>query len=280
MEPLPPLDDLALFLAVADTGGLAAAARMTGVPLPTLSRRMAELERRTARRLFLRGKKGYALTAEGRGLVEAAAALREARVSLGRWQGAGAAETRVKITCGAWTARLIARNAARLSPRGAGWIIELVASNADLDLARREADIGVRNRRPTQPWLAGRPAGAVRYAVFGAEGGGTGFIGLTEGLPTTPSERWMRETHGGEVVTTANDPALAVELARAGVGRVVMPVFAGRAEAGLVQISEPIAAISHEQWLVAHHDARHDPPVRAALDALYALLVEEAEKAR
>ena len=63
-EDLPPLDDLALFLAVADTGGLAAAARMTGVPLPTLSRRMAELERRTARRLFLRGKKGYALTAE------------------------------------------------------------------------------------------------------------------------------------------------------------------------------------------------------------------------
>jgi DNA-binding transcriptional LysR family regulator len=100
MEPMPALDDLALFLAVADGGGLAAASRIAGVPLPTLSRRMAELERRSGRRLFLRGKKGYALTAEGRGLAEASGPLREARAALGRWLGEGAAAPRVKITCG------------------------------------------------------------------------------------------------------------------------------------------------------------------------------------
>jgi DNA-binding transcriptional LysR family regulator len=274
MEAPLSLDDIALFLTVADSGGLAAASRLTGVPMPTLSRRMAELERRSGRRLFLRGKKGYALTAEGRGLVEAAGPVRDARACLRHWMDYARAAPRVKITCGVWTPRLVARNALRLAPASAGWQVELMASNADVDIARREADIGIRNRRPEQSWLAGRAAGVVRFAVFGRHDGAAGFVGLPEGAPTTPSERWMRSRHGSEIVPTASDALLAMELARTGVGRVVLPIFAGADEPGLDQLSAPIAEIDHEQWLVSHHDARHDPPVRRALDALHGLLTE------
>lgn len=63
------LDDLAAFLAIADTSGLAGAARATGISQPTLSRHMQRLESNLGKRLFLRGAKGYALTAEGRALV-------------------------------------------------------------------------------------------------------------------------------------------------------------------------------------------------------------------
>ena len=89
MKASVSLDDLALFLAVADAGALGGAARSTGTSLPTLSRRMTELERRTGERLFLRGRRRYALTAEGRRLAEEMRGLREVRARLDRWLGSG-----------------------------------------------------------------------------------------------------------------------------------------------------------------------------------------------
>ena len=56
----------------------------------------------------------------------------------------------------------------------------------------------------------------------------------------------------------------------------MLPTFAGEGEPGLVRISEPIAELTHEEWLVSHHDARHDPPVRQALDAVHRLLTGRA----
>ena len=48
----------------------------------------------------------------------------------------------------------------------------------------------------------------------------------------------------------------------------VLPTFAGERMAGLARVSEPIAELRSEQWLVSHQDARDEPPIRAALDAI------------
>lgn len=272
MKRLLRLDDLALFLAVADAGGLAGAARRTGASLPTLSRRMAELERRTGRHLFERGRHGYRLTAEGRGLLQEAAGLREIAARLERWQAAGAARPRVRITAGTWTTRFLARALREIWSDDADWVPEFLASNAVVDLARREADIGIRSRRPEQPWLAGRRTGEIEYAVYAVDVGVQGYVALSEEVPSTPSNHWLRRMHPDRISTTASNGLVALELALAGLGRIVMPCFAGRREPGLVQLDGPIAELTHAEWLVAHHDARHDPPVRRALDRVHRLL--------
>ena len=272
MKQPTSLDDLALFLAVADAGGLAGAARATGASVPTLGRRMTALERDLGRRLFLRGKRGYALTAEGRALLGEAEPLRVAAGRIRAFAERDRRAARVRITAGLWTARFLARNVDALWRPEAPWVPEFVASNANLDIARREADIGIRNRRPEQSWLAGRRTARIAFAVYSATGGGPGYIATSGATGATPSERWLLEHHGDEVVTTANDARVALDLALAGVGRIVMPVFAGDAEPGLTRIGPPIDALVGEEWLVCHHDGRHDPPVRAALDALGALL--------
>ncbi|WP_172294153.1 LysR family transcriptional regulator [Pseudoruegeria sp. HB172150] len=268
------LDDIALFLAIADAGGLAGAARATGQSPPTLSRRMTALERRLEKRLFERGKRGYSLTAAGRALLKEAEPLREAAAQLDRWSR-GEHVPRVRITTGLWTARFLAQNIARVWSPGDGWIPEFLASNANIDIARREADIGVRNRRPEQSWLAGRQTSVIEYAIYGASPEVTGFLALPDGYPTTPSERWLRANHGDEVVTGASDTRLMLDLALSGVGRIVMPTYAGDVTPGLVRLGSPIAEITHGEWLVTHHDARHDRPVRAALDALAGLLTDK-----
>ncbi|WP_226621155.1 LysR family transcriptional regulator [Alloyangia pacifica] len=272
MKMLPSLDDIALFLAVADAGTLAGAAKRSGASMPTLSRRMTELERQLGAPLFQRGARRYALTAEGRQLAEEMRGLREVTARLERWQQGGTGPVRVRITAGLWTSRFLARGLVGVWSPEAPWLPEFTASNADLDIARRAADIGVRNRRPDQPWLAGRRTRRLSYAAYGRDAQVQGYVTLPPGAATTPSERWLRATHSDEIVTHASDARLALDLALAGVARIVMPCFAGDAEPGLLRLSDPIEALSHDEWLVAHHEARHDPPVRAALDAVHALL--------
>lgn len=266
------LDDLALFLAVADAGGLQQAAVATGSSAPTLSRRMAALERATGRRLFERGRHGYALTAEGRALLAEAQGLRPLTMRIATWAQDASQTPRVRITAGTWTARLIARRIATVWKPGDPWMPEFLVASANLDIARREADIGIRGRKPDQPWLAARRVQRVQYAVYGLPEAPDGFIALAQDIASTQAERWLRATHPDRIATTANTERLALDLARAGVGRIVMPTFAGDDGTGLTRLSPIIAEAAHDAWLVSHHEARHDAPVRRALDAIGRIL--------
>ncbi|MFZ3581969.1 LysR family transcriptional regulator [Loktanella sp. DJP18] len=265
------LDDLALFLAVIAAGGLQGAVATTGVSAPTLSRRMTALETQTGR-LFHRGVTGFALTARGRDLAATAAPLTELQDRIARWVTADSGPLPVRITAGSWTSRFLARHIGQVWQPGAVWTPAFLSANALLDIARRAADIGIRSSRPTQSWLAGRQTGTVRHAAFARDSDVQGYIALPSGAPSTPAERWLRATHAEEIVTTANHESLALDLARAGIGRLVLPTFAGADNTGLVQVGDPVPELAHEEWLVSHHAARDDPPIRAALTALARLL--------
>jgi DNA-binding transcriptional LysR family regulator len=272
MKPPLSLDDLALFLAVSDAGGLQGAVAATGVSAPTLSRRMAQLERATGQRLFERGRNGYALTTRGRDLRTEAQALRPFSQRIAGWANNPAAVPRVRITAGVWTARLVARHICEVWKPGDPWVPEFLSANANLDLARREADIGVRAKRPEHTWLAAERMQEVTYAVYGRPGAPDAFIALAEGQASTPAERWLRANQAQRIVTTVNTERVALDLAQAGMGRIVLPTFAGDDDSGLERLSDLIPEASHESWLVSHQDARNDPPVRRALNAIGRLL--------
>ncbi len=260
------LDDIALFLAVAEAGGLVGAAANTGVSAPTLSRKMTALERQAGQRLFHRGNQGYRLTGAGRALCEEAAGLDDVRRKLSGWMRT-APRPKVRITAGTWSSRWLAQNVTRYWRPDDPWVPAFLSANATLDIARREADIGIRNRRPEQSWLAGRRLRKIEFAEFARDKEVTGYVTLEDRLAETPPTRWVHAHHADRIVTTVSDARLALDLAAAGVARVVLPLFAG-GMAEVSQVSDPIAELTHDEWLVTHHDARHDPPVRRAIDAL------------
>ncbi|MDV7145248.1 LysR family transcriptional regulator [Tropicimonas sp. TH_r6] len=276
MKSALPLDDLALFLLVAETGSLTAAAARSGLSVPTMGRRMTRLEGELGRRLFLRGPAGYALTTDGRELSERVLPLKSAAAGISRWRDEGRAVARVRITAGLWTSRFIARNIRKVWSEDAIWAPDMLASNLTVDIARRQADIGVRNHRPEQDWLAGRFTSRIENAEYGTAPEVDGYIALPHDGPSTPTGRWVRANRADRIVMLASDTRLALDLALEGIGRVVLPCFVGDAEPGLHRLTPPIDGLGHEEWLVAHHEARHDPPVRAALEAIAQLLTDAA----
>lgn len=66
------LDAMQVLLAVVDAGSLSAGSRMLNAPLPSVSRKVAELERHLGTRLLIRTSRNVQLTDAGRDYVDAA----------------------------------------------------------------------------------------------------------------------------------------------------------------------------------------------------------------
>ncbi|WP_299041310.1 LysR family transcriptional regulator [uncultured Tateyamaria sp.] len=264
--------DYGLFAAVARHGSLARAAQETGLSQATLSRRMTALEQRTGRRLFVHGSSGYSPTSEGRALLEQAKKMEAAARGIAHWSAAQSGPPRVRISAGTWTTLYLSRHLSTYWRQGDRWTAEFVSCNQDMDIERREVDIGIRNRRPTHDWLAGRRTGHVEHAVYATSEDVRGWIGPSDDTATLPSEAWTVANHGTDLVAVSNDPQVRMALAQSGVGRVVLPTFAADTAPGLVRVSGIIDALTTEEWLVCHQDTRHDPAIRAALDALSTFL--------
>lgn len=167
-----PWEDVQLFLAVADGGSITAAAKVLRVGQPTVSRRLADLEYRLGDQLFRRTVEGVQLTYAGERLVLPARKMAE-------WAGevARAAEKRDQTPSGLVRITAIPSVAFDFVTPFAAWLrtkypelrIEVLASTTVLDLARGEADLALRGRRPGQPELTLLHTLQVKNAIFVAK---------------------------------------------------------------------------------------------------------------
>lgn len=152
-----PWNDVALFLAVAETASFSAAARRLGLGQPTISRRIAQLEELLERALFFRGAEGAQLTAAGERLLPVARRMAECAGELERLatDDDPTPEGVVRVAAPPGIAfDFLAPFAAHLAKRSAGLRLEVLASVTHLDLLRNEADLALRTKKPTLHELA------------------------------------------------------------------------------------------------------------------------------
>jgi DNA-binding transcriptional LysR family regulator len=270
-------DDLKLFLHVARLGGLSAARATTGLSAATLGRRVAALERQVGRPLFHRAQTGYRLTAAGEELLGEAEEVEAAMRRLGRWREGEAGQRTVRISAGNWTSAFLARHIGSLWRPDDPFRIEFVTAYAKIDIGRRNADIGVRSDRPTEPGLASRRVGEVAHALYAGRqlinGVKAGlFVGVTGEAANIRSARWLRAHHGDRIGIAGNDVRSVRDLVASGAGLSVFPCFAGDADPELVRVAPPIAELRTEQWLALHHEERHHAPVRTVVERVADLL--------
>lgn len=274
-------DDLRLFLDVARLGGLSAATSTTGLSAATLGRRVNALERQLGEPLFHRSQRGYRLTPAGEDLLARAEDVEAAMLSLTRWREGSRLDRIVRLSAGPWTSAFVSSNIGEIWTAADRFGLELVTANEKVDIGRRNADLGIRNQRPTEQWLAGRQIGTVAYGLYSGRalinGVAAGlFVGVAGEGSQTQSARWLQAHHADRIAVRGNDAMSVRELVAAGAGLSVFPCFVGDSDPRLIRVAPIITELGTDQWLVTHHEERHTLAVRTIGDRLAALMRSHA----
>ena len=273
-------DDARVFLAVARHGSLRAAGRALGLSQPTIGRRLASFEASFGGPpLFDRLPDGLRLNAAGTALIGAAEELERAALALERRRAAASSTLSgtVRVSIGEWAAGFLAQHLSGQSrtPAPPGITLELVESRETANLARREADLALRNQPPEGGDLYVTKVGAFSCAAYrrlGAES--SAWVTYTEEQAHYPTARWvqqqLRETPGSVVLRASNMPMQYAAI-RAGAGRGALPCYAADEDPLLERLTPPLPEIAAEYWVIVHRDLRRAACVRAVIEWIRAL---------
>lgn len=162
------LDQLRIVVEVSRQGSLAAAARALNLDPSKVTRALAALEAELGARLFQRSTRQLALTEGGAAyLAQAAPLLAELDLAADQLRSGGAQlRGTVRITASvAFGQTLLSPLLPALHEAHPGLELELLFSDAVLDLLTQRIDIALRLGPPTDSSLVGQPLRAVRYRV-------------------------------------------------------------------------------------------------------------------
>jgi len=282
--------DLPLILALSRERTLAGAAERLDVDLSTVFRRLNALEKRLRVRLFDRSARGYQLTAAGERAAGAAERVETELLSLDREISGRDQQLsgRLRVTASETLSHSVlpALFAAfqKEHPR-----IELVLTidNRIMDLSRREADVALRVRRPTDPALFGRRLTGVAWAFYGPaesggnlrrEGGSYNFarhtvIGWDEPARIVASD-WIAEHVPPERIGfRCNSLVNQLVAVRAGLGIALLPCYladspAKHGEPEVRRMSGVLPDLTSELWIVTHQDLKNTARIRAFLASI------------
>lgn len=281
-------DDARVFLVVCRESTLRGAARVLGVDQATVGRRVNALEKSLNATLFLRTSEGYALTAVGEAALQSVENMERSALDLER-QVLGL-DDRLTGTVRVTTTDSLAIDflipaIARLHDAHPDVRVQMDASTQLLNLAKREADIAVRNTRPDNPDLIARriarwPVGLFASQAYidrhGAPEPGSLFEGhdLVVYQPHLQSQKdltLVSEPLGrGRIVAALSSSLLVRRSIAAGIGIGEVPIVSGERD-GLVRLwPDRTRPLPYDVWLVTHADLRHTARVRVVIDEIVA----------
>lgn len=273
-------DDLRVLLAVHREGSLLAAGRSLGLSTSTTGRRLDTLEAALGSKLVHRAQSGTVLEPAALRLVRLAEELAHGLDARQRDQRP-VSTLRVSVPDG--MARTVAQSLLAIRHEHPPVHIELVGENRMADLAKREADIGVRLVRSTSNVLVEKRLATLRFALYAApdyvrhhlptrrllreDAPTQDFVGLDARWKGLPHEQWMRSLGAVRFPFRSSSMEALDEAVRQGVGIAAMLERDPRND-GLVRIEAETAGPSQSFYLAYHRDLRKLPHVRAAVLAI------------
>ncbi len=274
--------DVRFFLAVHREGSLTAAARALSVDQTTVTRRLRSLENSCGQPLFERLRGGPLLTSFGDQMVVTAERIEaelldlEARMLGGQSHMEGS----VRLTTPAILAVELVEDARDFAAAFPGIQLELIGSDQDRDISKREADIALRlagSRSKRGNDLVGRRPCGIAQAVYGVPAmldvpwEDRQWLGRVDSLAGWSIIDTYRERFGGgRWAFRTNDAFSVVEAARAGAGVTVLTCGCPRLTRGLIALTEPEPI--GDMWLLTHPELLRNPRIRATIDHWYEVL--------
>lgn len=280
------------FQAVVEGGSLSAAAKSIGTTQPTLSRHVRELEAALGVILFTRSARGLDPTHAALGLIEDARAMGAAAEALNpKAQGRSQQLIgTVRITASVIVANLMLPPILAAFRQAEPSIqIEVIASDTNQNLLRRDADIAIRMADPTQNALVARKLGDTPLGLFATRayfdrrGRVTAWkdlhhhdlIGLdrSDFLIRTFAERavFLAPEH---FAFRTDDGMLAWNLLLAGAGIGMAQVVLANRHHDLEQVDAGLRLGALPVWLVMSEEVRSNARIRSVADFMTSALTE------
>ncbi|MTI19068.1 LysR family transcriptional regulator [Rhodobacteraceae bacterium RKSG542] len=274
------------FYVTAEQGSLSAASRALGLTQPTLGRQVTALEEELGVTLFARIGNKLQLTPAGQELLGHLKQMAEAaaRFSI---SAAGTTETLDgKVTISAsevYAFHLLPPIIKSLRESYPNMEFEIIASNALSDIRKREADIAIRNARPSDPELIARNIGEDEAYLYASPA----YL-QRAGTPQTPEDLQQATMIGFDNVEILlkglNDFGLPVtresfkvlsashliqwQMIKNGAGIGVMTKLLGDSEPQVTRVLEEFTSIRYPIWLVTHRDLKTTRRYRLVFDHL------------
>ena len=276
------------FLVTAEEGSLsaAAAARALGLTQPTLSRQVAGLEEALGVTLFERTPRALLLTQSGTELLEHFRSMGNAanRISIAATGQSTTITGYVAITAtNLMATHYLPAILKGLKTKAPELQIEIITSNEQSDLRRREADIAIRHARPADENLFAKRLRDTTAHLYASSsyleevGRPSRASDLTEmlfvGVEYPERLLGLLASRGLDLsITNFNfvtaSATLTLELIRQGYGVGFLPIEIAENYPELENAWPDFEPIQIETWLVAHRELRTSPSIRLVFDLL------------
>lgn len=180
------LQSMAMFVAVASAGSFSAASRQLRTPLPTVSRRVSELESHLGARLFVRSTRRLALTDTGQTYLDSCRRLLEEiaeadRIASGQYNAPqGVLVLTAPVAFGRLHVLPVVTDFLKAHPQVD---VRLVLSDRSLDLIEEQIDVAIRIGTMPDSRLVAAQVGRVRTVVCASPA----YL-RTHGTPRSPED--------------------------------------------------------------------------------------------
>ena len=279
--------DVRIFLAIARTGSLGAAAKQTGQTQPTMGRRLRALESAVGQTLFQRTTDGFVLTDEGTAVLMHAERMEEDALAFERsLAGKEPHLTGVlRVSSSDWFGIHV------LTPLFAEFLkanprvsIELVTDARQFSLARRDADLLFRITQFDEADVIQRKFMHMDYALYSpvdmvppqaGDGEGYGLVTMDSAFGALPDVEWARRMlPKAHLAFGSNNRGAQARMCAEGGGLAVLPCALGDNTAGIHRIDLGETPPGRDVWFGYHRDLRRLGRLRALLD----LVIERLAK--
>lgn len=270
--------DMRVFLAVARTGSLGAAAKLLGVSHPTVGRRLQVLEQSSGQPIFLRTSQGLVLTDSGEKVLSLAQDMEQSALAIERRLAGESAQPEglLRISCADWFACHVLAPVLNELGRCYPLIVpEVIAGHRLFDLARRDADIAFRIVPFTEPDIVHRKLTTLSYGLYAAvdapepkpEGEGLGLITMSVAQSHYPDVQWLQQRYPlARTVLTSSSRTVQAQMCAQGQGVAVLPRALGDRSAALRLIDPHEPPPGRDIWMGYHQDMRQMDSLRALAD--------------
>ncbi|HEX7700482.1 MAG TPA: LysR family transcriptional regulator [Kofleriaceae bacterium] len=281
MESTHTWDDLRVLLALHRHHSFLAAGKALGVSTSTAARRIEALEESLGRSLVHRSSGGTSVEPDALELIALAEQLELGLRAVKRDDRAHDFAGTVRLSMAEGFVRPVTQVLAELHRKHPQLELEVVAEKRYVDLARREADIAIRNAKSSSPVVIDRTVGRLQFALYGSQAyverrlrGGRlrlddlarhDFIGHEGKMPQT---EWLVKRGAKHFVFRSNSDFALQEATEQGLGICMLVEAAARAVPQLVRLDVDDELPSMPVLLSYHRELRTVPRVRLVLAAL------------